>query len=174
MNAEIVASLSEDQREIYDRLMAGQTVEQIAASSGRPVGIIQAQRTRILNRGLSLPGMSATTATTGDSFVNESPTYSSPSPGPFANSGSRQNVEPTTVDQRSVEKIIDDASMGGSAEYNVEEIVARMQASGGGQQRPDTHPMVLLGVTIQFMKLAGGRMASHQLIEDVYGIEFDG
>jgi hypothetical protein len=28
--------------------------------------------------------------------------------------------------------------------------------------------MVLLGITIQFVKLVGGRMHAHQLVEDVY------
>lgn len=32
----------------------------------------------------------------------------------------------------------------------------------------DTHPLVLMGVTIEFVKLCGGRIMAHQLIEDVH------
>lgn len=148
---EILRSLSDDQRDIYEALNAGKTIEQISNETGRPPGIIQAQRTRILNKGISLPDL-ATIA------------------NPARTRDSAESQRPASASRSSVESVISDVAGAGTAKYDVEELVKRVQATGDGNQNVrDVHPMVLLGVTIQFMKLAGGRMHAHQLIEDVYG-----
>jgi cell division protein FtsB len=45
-------------------------------------------------------------------------------------------------------------------------MVRQFQHQFGG--KTDVHPMVLLGVTIQYVKLVGGRLSAHQCIEQVY------
>lgn len=37
-----------------------------------------------------------------------------------------------------------------------------------GKAAREVHPMILMGVTIQYVKMCGGRMIAHQVIEDVY------
>lgn len=65
--------------------------------------------------------------------------------------------------------VVGKAATAGSAEYDVEKVIEEVKKQGSSMDMKDVHPMILLGVTIQYMKMAGGRMHAHQMIEDVYG-----
>lgn len=145
-------TLSPDQREIYSHLIKGATVQQIAEDMNRPDGIISAQRTRILNKGIDLPELPSRSNEGNQQTQN------------------RQQTTARAAGPSSNEEVLREAQSAGTAEYDVEKVIEEVQRQGGTNlSKRDVHPMVLLGLTIQFMKLAGGRMHAHQLIEDVYG-----
>lgn len=151
-------SLSPDQKTIYEHLVKGKTVEQIASEMERPEGIISAQRTRIINKGIDLPELPGQSSQPTESTSSQ-PTQPKPSASRPASTGGSSNSD-----------VLRQATQAGDAEYDVEKVIeqVRQQVDPNLNVR-DVHPMVLLGVTIQFMKLRGGRMHAHQLIEDVYG-----
>lgn len=151
-----INSLSEDQRAIYKLLVSGHTIEQIASQMDRPEGIIAAQRTRIINKGIDLPELPQVQQ------ASQQASQQTPSTPKYD--------RPRVTSRSSNEAILDEAQQAGSAEYNVEKIIEEVKKqTGDNLSVRDVHPMVLLGITIQFMKLTGGRMHAHQLIEDVYG-----
>jgi hypothetical protein len=78
-------------------------------------------------------------------------------PTPPPNLGSKQDV-------------LDQAVGSGDAIYDIEAAIKAAQARDEvhGDMKV-MHPMAILGVTIQFMRLCGGRFHAHQTIEDVYG-----
>lgn len=59
-----------------------------------------------------------------------------------------------------------EAQKAGNAQYEIPEELAQSVRDFVGEK--DVHPMVLLGITIQFVKFVGGRLTAHQLIESVY------
>lgn len=149
---EKVDSLSEDQKTIYSHLVKGRSIKEIAEVLGRPESIIAAQKTRILNKGIDLP-------------ETVSDRQSVPPP-----QKPQVHSRPRATGPSSNEEVLRQAQEAGQAEYDVEKIIEEVRKqSGDNINVRDVHPMVMLGVAIQFMKLAGGRMHAHQLIEDVYG-----
>lgn len=115
-----LATLTETQREIYQYVhVEGNSPEAAADHFGKMIAIINAQITRIRNKGLKV------------------------------NVGSKH-----------------------SKASNTEKIIEQAKAQANGQEvdvdPSDTENMLLFGVTMQFMKLAGGRIKAHQMIEDVY------
>ncbi|MHA1290928.1 MAG: hypothetical protein ACTSPB_26385, partial [Candidatus Thorarchaeota archaeon] len=57
---------------------------------------------------------------------------------------------------------------GGEAEYQIPQgSMEDFQKQFGGEIK-DIHPMVLLGCTIQYVRLVGGRLAAHKIIEEVH------
>lgn len=126
--------LSPAQRDVYEAVeQQGLNPVQAAERLGSTVGVVQAQLTRIRNKGIPIRGVGA----------------------------DERRPEP-----QSPQEVVKEAAAAGVAEYPVDESLQR--AAERAAQGTDVHPMVLLGVTIQFVKLVGGRMTAHQLIEDVY------
>lgn len=138
-----MSSISPPQQDIINLVQQGvTTVSALAAQLGKSEGIINAQITRIQNSG-NEHLVSAVQKTT-----------SSPS------------GRPANTDSSSNKQVLQGAVDAGEAVYEIpDELV---DAARQYSQDRDVHPMVLLGVTIQFCKLVGGRLSAHQLIEQVY------
>ena len=76
----------------------------------------------------------------------------------------KQNkVVPTSAEN--VADVVHEAAKAGPA-IDIPEALQKVGERAAADR--DIHPMILLGVTIQFVKLVGSRIAAHQLIEDVY------
>lgn len=149
----MIELLSEPQREMYDLFQSGLTPEQVGQKLGKDMGTVRAQITRIKNKGVKIPEF-AQPMTSGL---------------PSADDAMHRPLSEPPRDRRSEFDIINEAEQAGPAKYTVDEAVGMLKEKFNPSATPnDTHPMALLGVTIQFMKLAGGRLAAHQLIEDVY------
>ena len=136
-----MSSISPPQQNIIDLVQQGvTTVSALATKLGKSEGIINAQITRIQNSGNEhlVSTVQKTTHTSGRPSNTES----------------------------SNEQILQGAVDAGDAVYTIPDEL--IDAARQYSQDRDVHPMVLLGVTIQFVKLVGGRLASHQLIEQVY------
>lgn len=135
-------TLSQSQQEIYDLLQKGLTPGEIASTLRKDEGIVNAQITRMRTKGV-LPPL--------DIKIQEAPRQPSPaSTGPTSNDG--------------VAKVI---SAAGPANYELPKELREIADMHG--EVLDVHPMIMLGVAIQFVRLCGGRMHAHQVIEDVYG-----
>lgn len=145
-------SLSPSQRQVYDLLQQGQTSDRIAATMGTTLGVIEAQKTRIRNKGITVPGEAAPV-----------------SPATHVPIGHLPKVEPLDPPTRSGGSDNDRiaAQLRGKA-LDADEL-AKLADKVAGSTARDIHPMILLGIAIQFVKLCGGRMTAHQVIEDVYG-----
>lgn len=140
-------ALSAAQQDIVDLVKQGVTeVSQLAKRLKKSDGIIKAQLTRIRN-------------------ANEGHLVSkvTGSPVETASKGSRPvNVTPQSDNARVVQGAVD----AGPAVYDIPQ--SAIDAARMYTQDSDVHPMVLLGTTIQYCKLVGGRLSAHQLIEEVY------
>lgn len=141
-------TLSTPQQEIVTLVQQGvTTISAIASRLGKSDGIVRAQLTRIKSAGQGH---------LVDSVQTES------TPQPQTHSGGR----PQSTGSSSNQEVLKEAHAAGEAVYDLpDELV---QAARNYTTETDVHPMVLLGVTIQFVKLVGGRLAAHQLIEQVY------
>lgn len=171
--------LSESQQKIYDLIAKGEvrSIADIARRTGTDDGVVHAQITRILNRGQWHDNMRTikdirlgTKAHLSGGNFDDAPPVASPSAkptdGPVEWSDTRHNAPSTGG--RANETIADEVSRAGQA-MSYEDLAKQLAAKVGPENlRPDVEPMILLGVAMQFMKLAGGRIAAHQLIEDVY------
>lgn len=133
------ATISPAQQEVYDLVMVGKTPQEIAKKLGKDIGIINAQITRLRSKGVLKP-----------------------EPRQSANTGKPQAVGPT-----SNEAVANELNKAGAAKYEIPPELKKVADKHG--EVLDVHPMIVLGVTIQFVKLCGGRMHAHQVIEDVYG-----
>lgn len=138
--------LSPPQQEIVTLIDQGvNTVGGIAQRLGKSEGIVRAQLTRIK------------TAGEGHRITNVQD-LAPPKP----ESTGRPRGEAS-----SNKEVLQQAQDGGEAKYEIPDHLAQQfQQQFGG--KTDIHPMVLLGVTIQYVKLVGGRLSAHQLIEQVY------
>ncbi len=135
------SEMSEAQREIYNLVQQGITPQRIADRLGKDLGIVNAQITRLRTKGiLPLP---------------------TPTPKPAT------EVRPTPTGPTSNEAVAREIEEAGPAKYEIPDEL-RVTAEKHSEVL-DVHPMVLLGVTIQYVKMCGGRMHAHQVIEDVYG-----
>jgi len=135
------ADLSPAQKEIYDLVQAGGTPETIARKLGKELWIVNAQITRMRTKGVLPPRRP----------LQASPTHErATSTGPTSN-----------------EAVAMQLNKAGTAQYEIPPELKSIAEKHG--EVLDVHPMILLGVTIQFVKLCGGRMHAHQVIEDVYG-----
>lgn len=148
-------SLSEQQRQIYDNLAAGRTVPEIAKALGSTEALIQANITRIKSKGVALP--------TGQSAKAESPADTvpvtevlGPRSTPTPSAGGSEHDRIAAEIKRSQPAV------------SPEQLAAIADKVAGSAVR-DVQPMILLGTTIQYVKFCGGRMAAHQVIEDVFG-----
>lgn len=152
-----MVKLSDYQNKIVELVRSGYTtVDEIAKKMDKPSAIINAQLTRIRNagqghlvkgvvdRGVLGPKTETRTPSRDSEFATHAPQ---------PNSSNRQ--------------IVDDAARAGQAAYEIpQHLREEFQKQFGSET--DVHPMVLLGVTIQFVKLVGGRIAAHHLIEQVH------
>ena len=141
-----IDSLSPPQRLVYNLAQHGRTTTEIAIELGMTESVVTAQITRIRKKvELDHPH-----------YAIAEPTGPATIPLPKA--------EPKTEPKPS--QVVKEAAEAGEAAYDIPEVLRRAgeQAAKGR----DIHPMILLGVTIQFVKLIGGRMHAHQIIEDVY------
>lgn len=133
--------LTQDQQQVYALLQEGKDIDTIAAALNKKnKAVVAAQITRIKNKGFDIR--------------------------PKTQSGTKhppRDHVPTTP-----EGVVEEAAKSGKAEYDVDSIIARLREQCPNLDERDVHPMILLGTTIQFMRLCGGRMHAHQMIEDVY------
>jgi hypothetical protein len=167
----ILSSLSESQQEIYDLLLKGKTPEQVARETGKELGIVNAQITRIKNKGIPVPGDGTTNTPVG------SRTFAG---GVKVNDGNPFEGSPLSVSGKDLQPELSTRPVptGGSSNTQIanelsgqaisSDELAKLAAKVGGLVVKDVHPMILLGIAIQFVKLCGGRMTAHQVIEDVY------
>ena len=65
------------------------------------------------------------------------------------------------------EDVIKDVEKFGPPNFDVEAAIKKA-TDGVHDMVLDVHPMVLFGITVQYMKMCGGRMHAHQMIEDIY------
>jgi hypothetical protein len=144
-----LSRLSSDQREIYEKLEQGMSPVSIANSMDRPLGIINAQITRMRTKGIQLPRESAAAR----SALTHHP------------EDLTRREKPLASNLTSNEDIA--AELKGKA-LSQDELLKELASKIGGVAANDAHPMIVLGCTIQFMKMCGGRMHAHQVIEDVY------
>lgn len=174
--------LSESQQKIYDLIAKGEvhSIADIARRTGTDDGVVHAQITRILNRGQWHANMrtikdirlGSKAPLPGGNF-DDAPPVASPSAKPAMQADGpvewRDAMRGTpSHGGRSNETIADEVSQAGQA-MSYEDLAKQLAAKIGPENlRPDVEPMILLGAAMQFMKLTGGRMAAHQLIEDVY------
>lgn len=142
------STLSESQQQVYDLLAKGYSPEKIADTLNSTLGVINAQITRIKTKGGSIPSSPMN--------VNLEETFA-PQP---------QVQKPQSTGASSNDEIANMLNTSGKA-ISAEEL-RELAAKAGGHVARDIHPMVLLGVTIQFVKLCGGRIIAHQVIEEVY------
>lgn len=137
------SNLSPDQQMIYGYLQKRHTVEYIAEKMGKPIGIIRANITRMAGKGC-VPHHAHAEATARP-----------------------EKPRAKTVTQADTRAVLEAAANAGPAQYDLEQAAEYFKSLQEG--KPETaHPMVLMGVTIQFMRLCGGRFEAHQTIEDVY------
>ncbi len=149
--------LSPSQREVYDLLAQGKTPTQIVNSLDSTLGVINAQITRIRNKGLTLPGEEGEKplpTLVNPAHVEPQKVFAAPQERPLA-SGPSSNDQIASQLQNAGTALTPDQ-------------LSQLASKVGGSFAKDIHPMVLMGVTIQFVKLCGGRMTAHQVIEDVY------
>lgn len=149
-----LSTLSEQQRQIYDLLAEGKTPAQIATALHSTEGLIKANMTRIVNRGIDLPAPGAAKSPMPATHVPVDQVLTPPAGPPPATGGSQNDV---------IAQMISTAGKALSAD----ELRTLADKVAGSAVR-EVHPMILLGVTIQYVKLCGGRMVAHQVIEDVY------
>ncbi len=149
-----LSQLSESQRRIYGMLVAGKTPKRISTQLDTTLGVVNAQITRMRTKGIVLPGAGYEA---GPATIASAPTevLAPPSGRPPA-TGSSSN-----------EQIAEALQNQGKA-IDADEL-RRLADRVAGDSARDIHPMILMGTAIQFMKLCGGRMSAHQVLEDVYG-----
>lgn len=145
-------SLSTSQRQVYDLTQQGQSSSQIANTMGTTLGVIEAQKTRIRNKGIALPGETAPVSPATHVPVGHLPKVEPLSPP--ARTGGSDNDR---IAEQLRGKALDADELG------------KLADKVAGTTARDIHPMILLGCAIQFVKLCGGRFTAHQVIEDVYG-----
>jgi hypothetical protein len=150
--------LSEDQQAVYDLLSKGESIESIAQRLSRPVGIIAAQQTRIINKGYSFGSVEAPKAQSVEPSNREQPRDSQPT----------MQDHPTFTAPKTHDEAVGTAQESGNAKY-LDDLATEFQKHVPNLDVRNVHPMVLMGTTIQFMKLCGGRFHAHQVIEDIYG-----
>lgn len=160
-----LTTLSPSQKSIYDMLVDGKSHDEISRRLGLGPGILNAQMTRIRNRQVPLPGdadyQKVEAIASGSPTEPTNPTHIDPTTLASAVPQSRPiGTGPSANDQIAAE-------LRGRA-LNSDELAELAKKVGGSVAR-DVHPMILMGTTIQFVRMCGGRMTAHQVIEDVYG-----
>lgn len=152
----MLSSLNENQREIYQYVHTEKhSIAEAARHFNKPEGIIQAQLTRIRNKGVlleqNIDRLKKTIANEGIAAANQ------PSSRPASSM-------PTSNDAVLRETERDPAV------YDVDAAIetAQSQTNPNDDHLVDVKPIIMIGCAIQFMKFAGGRFAAHQLLEDAY------
>lgn len=144
---EKLESLSPPQREVYDALASGKTPEEVATQLGKPLGIINAQITRIKNKRIPIPTPDRSNETPEETVGTDARRV----PKPVGSISSDQQVR---------------EQLGKVGEFKIpDEVLAQVSEA---MDRRDVHPLIMIGTTVQFVRLAGGRISAHQTIEDVY------
>ncbi len=146
--------LTEIQRSIYDLTAQGLQPAEIAGRIGSTEALVKANITRIQGKGVTMPK------------PGDQPVQPPPNTVPVANVLSQPSKPPATGGSEN-DRIAAMVNQAGGA-IDAKELAALADKVAGRAVR-DIHPMVLLGTTIQYVKLCGGRMIAHQVIEDVYG-----
>lgn len=150
-----LTQLTEAQRSIYEGLASGATVERIAQKLGTTPALVNANITRIKNKGFELPKPGSPKLSVPVTHVETKDLLGSPPEKPVASGGSEND------------RIAAQLNVSGKA-ISADELRALADKVAGPSAR-EVQPFVLMGLTIQYVKLCGGRMTAHQVIEDVYG-----
>jgi hypothetical protein len=147
--------LTEIQRSIYDLTAQGLQPAEIAGRIGSTEALVKANITRIRGKGVTMPK------------PGEQPLQPPPNTVPVTNVLSQPPSKPAATGGSENDRIAAMVNQAGGA-IDAKELAALADKVAGRAVR-DIHPMILMGITIQFVKLCGGRMIAHQVIEDVYG-----
>lgn len=151
-------NMTDTQARIYQYLQNGMAPEKIARKMGSDLRVINANITRMRNKGVTVELVGATP---------ERSQHGSCLPvAPLKPLAPEVVTVPTTSE--TPQNVMDKAESAGPAHYDIDRMVQMARAQTTGQST-DVHPLVLMGATIQYLKLTGGRIHAHQLIEDVYG-----
>lgn len=151
-----VETLSPAQQKIYDLLRAGKDRIAIVRELGLTIATFNAQCTRIRNKGLAIPNE-----------AGQTPRSYQPTRQDIASGRSHR---PPATGATSSQAVMNEAAGAGPAVYDVEATIKAAQARGELHgDMAAMHPMAIMGITIQFMRLCGGRFHAHQIIEDIYG-----
>lgn len=143
-----MASLSPAQQTLYNAILEGKSQDLIQRELKISTAIFTAQCTRIRNKGITI-----------NVVGGQVPTRQATTSG--------RSSRPASADGK---KVIKEAFEAGKATYDVESLISEAQNRGDVHgDMAQMHPMAIMGLTIQFMRLCGGRFHAHQIIEDVYG-----
>ncbi len=145
--------LTPSQRTIYDGLAAGKTPAEIADQMQSSEAIVRANMTRIVTKGVGLP----------------QPGVAPPKPAPDTVPVGQVLTPPRPIAQGGSENDRIAATIQDSAPALKAEELRAIADKVAGQTGRDVQPMILMGVTMQYVRLCGGRFSAHQVIEDVYG-----
>ncbi len=145
-----VEVLSPSQLEIYKLLLKGFSPAEISKKLESPLGIINAQITRIKSKGVSFTKEDGPTSPLN---VDPKKVLETPIENPIKGGASSNDQVANTIS--------------GSTAVDAEELRKIADKVAGNASR-DVQPMVLMGCAIQFTKLCGGRMSAHFVIEEVY------
>ena len=149
-----LASLSPAQESVYDAILAGKSQDAICHELNITTATFTAQCTRIRKKGITLNVVG------GDSA--QVPTRQSVVLG--------RSSQPASTGPGASKSVLSEAFEAGEATYDVEKLITEAQQRGDIHgDMAQLHPMAIMGLTIQFMRLCGGRFHAHQIVEDVYG-----
>lgn len=147
-----MSELTEQQKIIFEMLNSGSSIDQVARDLGVETRIVAAQITRLSKKVKC--DVRKWYRNTGE-----------------ANQPAPRSSKPEVYEEPlSHGEVINEAAKS-TTPRSFEDIKAIVDDLDKRVVRPadsEVHPMVLLGIGIQFMRLCGGRMNAHQLIEDVY------
>jgi DNA-binding CsgD family transcriptional regulator len=170
--------LSPPQRQVYDLLAQGKTVDAIVKKLDTTLGVVNAQITRIRNKGIPLPGEGTTTPLVDPEqpgfpgFPALSQPTVSPARDPAAVDPAKiyaapQSPPPAATGASSNAQVINALEGTGQAVLS-DKVIQKIADKVGPTLAKDLHPLAVLGVTMQYVRFCGGRMTAHQIIEDVY------
>ncbi len=138
--------LSGQQKRVHDLLAKGLSVGQIASRLHTNKGVVNAQITRMRNKGVTVPPAGVDVGKKAEEVLSEQVLTAFEQAGKIA-----PNV---TIDKSTLP--------------NLEH---RLRAQPGAEHylALGIHPFLQFDLVIKFVKLFGGRKAAHQAIEDVFG-----
>jgi len=146
---ELVNNLNEYQKKVYEYVESGLSVEDIAKLMDVYESSVKAQITRITNKGI---------------IFNRPVSSNNEQQNSEQQSPQNQEVNPHNLSNT---QILEEAVASGEAK-TLEEVVRELEKAGpilSGKE--DVNVFLAFGVTMQFIRFAGGKINAHQLIEDI-------
>lgn len=159
-------ALTPGQNDILNLATSGATTLQISSKLNLDERIVNAQLTRIRNKGYNT---SPTVTRLAEALYPESnvATQTKQTIPTIRTERGMENPQKETPRAPTSNDEIKDILLKSGRALTAEEL-EKLAAQVAGIVERDAHPMLLLGVTIQFVRLCGGRFTAHQVIEDTY------